>query len=136
MKRVSQRVRVMTPRLRKGESMSQTRIVRSLVQKRLSLHTRRLATQTVNALRQEGPTEKTHCDRRDRKPKSTMTAEQQTFTQKFKPSPSKVDEQSKVPVRHVQGRGASPAMKKNGGRRGDVKTDALTKRPTNFLPTS
>ncbi len=55
MKRVSQRVRAMTPRLRKGEIMSQIRIVRSLVQKRLSLHTRRLATQTVNALRQEGP---------------------------------------------------------------------------------
>jgi hypothetical protein len=55
MKRVSRRVRVMTPRLRKAERMSQIMIVRSLVERRLPLHTRRLATQTVNALRQEGP---------------------------------------------------------------------------------
>ena len=39
MKRVSQRVRVMTPRLKKVESMSQIRIVRSLVERRLPLHT-------------------------------------------------------------------------------------------------
>jgi hypothetical protein len=50
MKRVSQRVRVMTPRLRKVESMSQIRMVRSLVECRLSLHTRRLATQTSLSL--------------------------------------------------------------------------------------
>ena len=48
-------VRLMTPRLRKVESMSQIRIVRSLVERRLSLHTRWLATQTLNVLRQEGP---------------------------------------------------------------------------------
>ena len=61
--------------------------------------------------------------------------EQQMFTQKVQPSPSKLDKKRKVPVRHVQGRGAS--MKKNGGRRGDVKTDTLKKRldefPTHFL---
>jgi hypothetical protein len=47
-----------------------------------------------------------------------MTAEQQTFTQKFKPPPSKVDKTSKIALRHFQGRGTS--MEKNGDRRGDV----------------
>ena len=39
-KRVSQRVGAITPRLRKVESMTEIRIVRSLVERRLSLHTR------------------------------------------------------------------------------------------------
>ncbi len=68
--------------LRKVQSMSQTRIVRSLVESRLTLHTRRLATQPVSALRQEGPSLK----HRPKKTQSTMTAEPQMFTQKFKPS--------------------------------------------------
>ena len=64
------------------------------------------------------------------KPKSTMTAEQQTFTQKFKTPPSKVDKTRKITQRQVQYRGVS--MKKNGRRRGDVKSDTLKKRRISY----
>jgi hypothetical protein len=54
-----------------------------------------------------------------------MTAEQQMFTQKFKPSLSKADKKRKIPIRHIEGRGAF--IKKNGGRRGNVKPGTLKK---------
>ena len=64
-----------------------------------------------------------------------MTAEQESFVQKFKAAPSKMDKKRHVPLRHVKGRGSS--KHKNGGRRGDVKPGTLSKRltefPTHFL---
>jgi hypothetical protein len=54
-----------------------------------------------------------------------MTAEQETFVQKFKAAPSKVDKLRKLAVRHVDGRGSS--KHKNGARRADVKPETLTK---------
>ncbi len=39
-----------------------------------------------------------------KKSKSTMTAEQQMLSQKFKPPLSKVDKKLKTPLRHVEGR--------------------------------
>ena len=68
---------------------------------------------------------------------NTKTTEQQTFTQKFKSPPSKVDKTRKLMIglRHVNVRGVS--MKKNGGRRGDVHPDTLKKSldefPDHFL---
>ena len=56
---------------------------------------------------------------------------QQTFTEKFKSPPSKVDKTRKIVLRHVQGRRVS--MKKNGGRRGDTKSDTLKKSLDEFL---
>ena len=47
-----------------------------------------------------------------KKTKSNMTAEQETFVQKFKAAPSKVDKLRKLAVRHVDGRGSS--KHKNG----------------------
>lgn len=80
-------------------------------------------------------TEGTESEAPTKKPKSILTAAQHTFTQKFKPPPSKVDKPRKLQVRNVTGRGAS--MKKNGARKGDVKPDTLKKRleefPTHFL---
>ena len=70
-----------------------------------------------------------------KKTKSNMTAEQETFVQKFKAAPSKVDKLRKLAVRHFDGRGSS--KHKNGARRADVKPATLTKRlkefPTHFL---
>ena len=47
-----------------------------------------------------------------KKPKSTMTAEQETFVQKFKTAPSKVVKLRKLATCHVDGRGSS--KHKNG----------------------
>jgi hypothetical protein len=100
------------------ESLSQIRfvMVRSLVARRLPLHTRRLATQTVNALRE-------HHDSRA----TDVYSKVQVF---FVESVLKAQNTSSD-VR----RGAS--IKKNGGRRGDVKPDTLKKCldefPTHFL---
>ena len=65
-----------------------------------------------------------------KKPKSTMTSEQETFVQKFKSAPSKVDKPRKLGTRHVDGRGSS--KHKNGARKADVKPETLTKRLNDF----
>ena len=65
-----------------------------------------------------------------KKPKSTMTAEQETFVQKFKTAPSKVDKPRKLATRHVDGRGSS--KHKNGARRASVKPETLTKGLNDF----
>jgi hypothetical protein len=92
--------------------------------------TRRPITQTVNVLRQEGPSLK-HRQKNLRVPRQ----QEQTLVQKFKPPPSKVDKTRTIVLRHVEDRGES--KKKNRGWRGDVKPDTLKKIldefPTDFL---
>ena len=72
----------------------------------------------------------THDEASSKKPKSTMTSEQETFVQKFKDTPSKVVKPSKLATRHVDGRGSS--KHKNGARRADVKPETLTKSLNDF----
>jgi hypothetical protein len=100
------------------------------------------ATETVIAHEEAGSTSGkraatggTQDETSSKKTKNSMTAEQETFVQKFKTAPSKVDKLRKLAIRHVDGRDSSKY--KNASRRSDVKPATLTKRlnefPTHFL---
>ena len=55
---------------------------------------------TGNTIGKHAETGGTHTDASSKKPKSTMTVEQETFVQKFKTSPSKMDKKRHVHI-HV-----------------------------------
>ncbi len=56
-------------------------------------------------LRQEGP--RLNHRQKNLRTRDTMSTEEQTFVQKFKPPPSKVDKTRKIALRHVEVRGVS-----------------------------
>jgi hypothetical protein len=86
--------------------------------------------ETVSTSGKRAATGGTHDEASSKKAKSNMTAEQETFLQKFKAAPSKVDKPRKLALRHDEGRGSS--KHKNGARRADVKPETLTKRLNDF----